>query len=396
MKRLALLAVVAVAACKDVPAWESYDNTALLHAALAPNAFLVTVAPDMTSENSKTTSHDLQGRVRVAPLAAGFAAVLAPSREEISWNDETRRLGLVRAVAAGMVHTRDEPGARTTLVGFGDEAVIVVCGYDVLTPFTRLMLTDVDDGFVDLSGNVGGCAPYLAGRAANPDEAIVDMQGALLMWKLDRATRTLTADPYSPTPATIPAFASTVFLDEPVAGELAFVTLDAGQLAYQRGASTTTASGIDGLDGPVHVTRGADGALRVDTSTGLWRWDVDSAGVPTKLADSPAAPGADAWTMAGTNGGAYAWTAGPNPLNPAELMPTAASVRVVQGDVFTTFEPNPTPCCDEAACRNTAESYVIGGYDDGTLRMAFYDLWTWVGTNQHAMVVAGAPLACTD
>jgi hypothetical protein len=377
-------------ACETPPDFTPYDNDAVLSAALASNAKITNVGPDESSPQSVTSSQALQGAVKLVPLDdGGFAAVIAPSRESVIWSDSNRTLGLVRGGPSG-IQARPIAGARSLLVSVGDEALIVTCdgnGGQVG------WLSDAAQGLVQLSGDTPSCQPDVSGRAAGPREAIF-FQGTLRRWRVDAATHTSAIEEIDPQPAVLPPVQSVVFLDERAPGSFAFVTLEQGTLTYLAGGAPVVANGIEGLDGSVTVRRGADGALRVATGAGLWRWDATQGMAAAKLADVPAPLEGVSWTASPLFGGAYAWKAAPNPLNPAELLPTAASVRYATDDAFVTFDPSPTPCCDADACRHAAESYVIGGYGEASSRVAFYDLWTWVGKNEHVMVVAGAPLAC--
>ncbi|MCK6551131.1 hypothetical protein L6R52_35180 [Myxococcota bacterium] len=388
MKVRAALALLGVAACADVPPFEPYDHEAVLRAALAPNAHVLTIGIDLTSPDRKTTSHDLQSRVKLTPLDDGFVATVTISREEVVFDDPMKTVALVRATA-GALHVKELAAARAATVRFGDEAVVVACGPEK----NEAWLTS-PEGFTLLSGSPPGC-PLTAARGAafGADEALVLVETSLSRWWIDRARATLTTD-YDPEQTELPSSQVTLFLEETAPAEIATAHVVDGALEYRRGAIVHTARGVDGLDGPTQVARGPDRALRIATPAGLWRWDAETSSAAVRLDDVPAPPSDRPWIATDAPGGAYAWVATPNPLYEAELLPTAARVRYAEDDAFETFEPSATPCCDRDACRVAAESYVIGGFRAGDRRFAFYDLWTWVGANQHALVLAEHPLTC--
>jgi len=396
-RRVWLALWLALAGCASAPPpFDPYDNTEVLRAALAKNAHLAGLGLDTSiNREGKSTSFDLQARVKVEPLADGYAAVLATAHEEVSWSDASRGLGLVRGGSGG-VHTLAVVAARSVLVPLGDEAVVVVCSVNEQNAgfVSKAYLSDAAAGFVELAADPVDCGTSRAGRAVAPNQALVVINGSLARWSVNRASRVLTQAYSDAPPVGLAAAGTLLFVDEPAAGEVAFVLLNGGVLTYHRGTLEWPTSAVAGLDGAVGVRRGADGALRVVTPQGLWRWGADTLEVPVELAPAPAPPATTEWRVFGDPWVASAWTAGPNPLNPEELYPTAALVRIAGESGFDSFAPSATPCCDPEACRLAAESYVIGAAGEGAVRGVFYDLWTWVGFNEHALVVAGPTLEC--
>jgi hypothetical protein len=124
------------------------------------------------------------------------------------------------------------------------------------------------------------------------------------------------------------------------------------------------------------VWRGADGALRIATLEGLYRWAPPEA--PALIAASPP-PGIDApWEPMDWRGGARAVLSAPNPAEPSLSIPQSVRLRVASDDGFEVIEAPPTPCSDGDACRRFGESEVVGVVGEGEHRRVIYEVWSWV------------------
>ena len=170
------------------------------------------------------------------------------------------------------------------------------------------------------------------------------------------------------------------YVESRTAGVLGVATEAGGAWTYhETGASPLAAAAtLTGAPaGSKPVWRGADGALRVVTLTGLYRWDVDGDGSVTTLATSPA-PSIDApWTSSVGPGGALARAEEPNPYDATLQVPTAAQVRLLEGDAFVVHDVPTTPCESTEACRAIGESRIIGVVGDTAPRGVVYEFWSW-------------------
>jgi hypothetical protein len=267
------------AGCVDSPPFQPFDNDAALRRALSSSSSVL----------YKESGGNHSANVKILPLLGdNFAAVVNPYQDGTVFDDAVRSVSLVRKSASG-TKTALLPAARTVAISIQDEAVILHCRDNTL-----IALTDPEQGYVLLSpSDTGFSCAGIGGKGFSPDTFLQYDGASIRKGIIDRGAKTVAVS-MIPVPDGFTA-AGVRFLDEPLEGTPAFVSLvDGSSFVYQRGTTKVSppaapdgTSGIPGKLDVLSLWRGADGAFRVVTADGLFRWDPDGANTVTKLAAAP-------------------------------------------------------------------------------------------------------------
>lgn len=266
-------------------------------------------------------------------------------------------------------------------VSVGDELFVADCPYQA-----RFGVTDPVEGYVPLNLQLGPAATVSCGGYFGPGgtpHRVLQLASSndVLVHDVDPATRTDVVDVVVAAPA-LPADSSFVWLFEPVVGTVTYVIVGpSGYALMDQLGSTTPLTGLEGDTWAGQLWIGDDGALRIVTAEGLYRWDA-VARTATLVAAVPAPPAGTTWVAGGWRGGAFAEAGEPNPDAPDVSIPTAMAIRLSSDSGFDVVEPPLTPCCDPDACRQVGETYLIGGVVAGGEPLVVYDVWSWFGSDQ--------------
>lgn len=235
------------------------------------------------------------------------------------------------------------------LYGFGESSAVFVAPYADLTALG-----------VCAGPSAVGVSPTGVLVAAGAAVSRVDDQGAV------------TAVGAAPLPLD-----GLVWLEE--AAALEAVRWDGQRFTWSDGGAEAEAE-VDGDPLGDPVWRGADGALRLATTAGVWRWSPPAD--PTPVGTLPP-PDVDApWEPVGAV--LLARATGPNPRAPELPMPVATQVAFATDDGFVVADVPLTPCADDEACRNYGESEVIAVAGTAGRWVPLYDVWTWAVDETHA------------
>lgn len=182
------------------------------------------------------------------------------------------------------------------------------------------------------------------------------------------------------------------FVEREADGALLVLTESGGAWRAERGEGSEGLAVSGAAAGQDSVWRGSDGALRIATTDGLYRWAPPEA--PVQLAPSPASGIDVPWEPMPWRGGTRAVVSIPNPSDPSLLIPQAVRLRVASEDGFEVIDVAPTPCTDDAECRRYGESEVLGLVGVGENRRVLYGVWSWIVSSENggrAAYIAAPP-----
>lgn len=230
----------------------------------------------------------------------------------------------------------------------------------------------------ELVGATGDCDGTTHIGPSGTDRGLVVAFGAGVATEVSLAPAPGATVLGEPLPAVDPG--EVVFVERLADGRIAAVTLTGGVATWVT-ADTTETTPIDGDPLPSPVWRGADGALRLATTYGVYTWEPGTDAALVEVV--PAVPVEAAWEPAVGAGTLVAVASVPNEAEPTLDVPVAAAVAVAHDGGWAVQEVPTTPCVDRDLCRGYGESRIVSVIGPPTDPILLYDVWRWDAEELH-------------